>query len=113
MALLATGLARVHRAWASSTALSRSRPGSAPSLTQIEVSVEREWPHTRGDLDAETQAAKLFQEPLPPPARDPGRLGADETEDANRLINPLRGRRREGEVEHVTGVEALFRACAR
>jgi hypothetical protein len=46
--------------------------------------------------DAETQAAKRAREPLPPPTRDPGRQGAEETKDVKRLINPLRGRRRRG-----------------
>ena len=49
------------------------------------------------DLDAEAQAAGRAREPLPPPARDAGRQGAEETNDVKRLISPLRGRRRRGQ----------------
>ena len=48
------------------------------------------------ERDAEAQAAKRAREPLPPPARDPGRQGAGETDDVKRVIGPLRGRRGRG-----------------
>ena len=79
---------------ASSTAPSRSRPSSAPSSRRSKPGFERERPARDEDLDAEAQAAKRAREPLPPPARDPGREGAGEAEDVKRLINPLRGRKR-------------------
>ena len=94
IALLASELGRVHRARGELDRAQQIETELGAELAQIEAALERERPRTGEDLDAEAQAAKRAREPLPPPARDPGRQGAGETEDVKRLINPLRGRKR-------------------
>ena len=96
IALLASELGRVHRARGELDRAQQIETELGAELAQIEAALERERPRTGEDLDAEAQAAKRAREPLPPPARDPGRQGAGETEDVKRLINPLRGRRSKG-----------------
>ena len=98
IALLAAELGRVHRARGELDRAQQIETELGAELAQIEAALERERPRTGEVLDAEAQAAKRAREPLPPPARDPGRQGAGETEDVKRLINPLRGRRRQGAV---------------
>jgi hypothetical protein len=68
-------------------------------LAQIEPMLERERPRGNEVLDEQAQAAKRAREPLPPPARDPGRQGAGEADDVKRLINPLRRPKGRGAVE--------------
>ena len=94
IALLAAELGRVHRARGELERAQQIESELGAELAQIEATLERERPRTDEVLDAEAQAAKRAREPLPPPARDPEREGAGETEDIKRLINPLRGRRR-------------------
>ena len=65
-------------------------------LAQIDAALERERPTSGEDLDAEAQAAKRVREPLPPPARDPERQGAGETDDVKRVLGPLQRRRGRG-----------------
>ena len=96
LALLAAELGRVHRARGELDRAQQIESELGAELAQIEAMLERERPRTDEVLDAEAQAAKRAREPLPPPARDPGREGAGETEDIKRLINPLRGRRPRG-----------------
>ena len=91
IALLAAELGRVHRARGELDRAQQIETELGAELAQIEAALDRERPRTGEDLDAEAQAAKRAREPLPPPARDPGRQGAGETEDVKRLINPLRG----------------------
>ena len=94
LALLATELARVHRARGELDRAQQIESELGAELAQIEAALERERRHIGEDLDAEAQAAKRVREALPPPARDPGGQGAGEAEEVKRLINPLRGRRR-------------------
>jgi hypothetical protein len=96
IALLATELGRVHRARGERDRAQQIETELGAELAQIEPALNRERPRTGGDLDAEAQAAKRAREPLSPPARDPGRQGAEETDDVKRLINPLRPRRGRG-----------------
>ena len=94
IALLATELGRVHRARGELDRAQQIETELGAELAEIDAALERERPQGGEGLDAEAQAAKRAREPLPPPARDLGRQGAEETDDAKRLINPLRGRRR-------------------
>lgn len=97
IALLASELGRVHRARGE---LERARQLEAElggELAQIEAALERDRSHTGEVLDAEAQAARRAREPLPPPARNPGRQGAGEAEDVKRQINPLRRRKPRGQ----------------
>ena len=96
IALLAGELGRVHRA-----------RGELDRAQQIETELGAELAQHRGGAraraaahrrgpDAEAQAAKRAREPLPPPARDPGRQRAGETEDVKRVLGPLQRRRGKG-----------------
>ena len=96
IALLATELGRVHRARGELDRAQQIETELGADLAHIEASLEREQPHTGESLDAEAQAAKRAREPLPPPARDPGRQGAGETEDVKRVLGPLQRRRGRG-----------------
>ena len=91
IALLAAELGRVHRARGELDRAQQIESELGAELAQIEAALERERPRTGEVLDAEAQAAKRAREPLPPPARDPGRQGAGETDDVKRVIGPLRG----------------------
>ena len=97
IALLATELGRVHRARGELDRAQQIETEFGAELMQIEAALDRERPRASEDLDAEAQAAGRAREPLPPPARDAGRQGAEETNDVKRLISPLRGRRRRGQ----------------
>jgi hypothetical protein len=96
IALLAGELGRVHRARGQLERAQQIETELGAELDQIVATLERERPRTGEVLDADAQAAKSAREPLPPPARNPTREGAAETEDIKRLINPLRGRRPRG-----------------
>ncbi len=91
--LLAGELSRAHRGRGELDRAQQIETELGAELAQIDATLERERPRTNEVLDSEAQAAKRAREPLPPPARDPAREGAGETEDIKRLINPLRGRR--------------------
>jgi hypothetical protein len=94
ISLLAGELGRVHRARGELERAQQIETELGGELAQIEAALECDRPHTGEVLDAEAQAVQRVREPLPPPARDPGRQSAGETEDVKRLINPLRGRKR-------------------
>ena len=93
LALLAAELGRVHRARGELDRAQQIESELGAELSEIETALEGERPRAAEVLDAEVQAAKRAREPLPPPARDPGREDAGETEDIKRFINPLRGQR--------------------
>jgi hypothetical protein len=97
IALLATELGRVHRARGELERAQQIEIELGAELGQIEAALDRERPRTAEELDAETQAAKRAREPLPPPAPNPGRRGAGETADIERVLDSLhrlRGRGR-------------------
>jgi hypothetical protein len=93
IALLASELGRVHRARGELDRAQQIESDLGAELSQIQAALDRARPRTGEDFDAEAQAAKRAREPLPPPAWDAGRHGAEETDDVKRLINPLRRRR--------------------
>lgn len=94
IALLASELGRAHRARGELSRAQHIEAELGVELAHIEAALEREQPHTGEVLDPDCQAAKRAREPLPPPARDPGRQGAGETEDVARVLGPLHRRRR-------------------
>jgi len=96
IALLATELGRLHRARGELDRAQEIETELGTELAQIEAALERERPRTGEELDAEAQVARRAREPLPPPARDSGRQGAEDAEDVKWLVNPLRGRRGRG-----------------
>ena len=96
IALLAAELARVHRARGDLDRAQQIEEDLGAELAQIEATLERERRRVDGVLDDQAQTAKRVREPLPPPARDPGREIAGAPDGVKRLINPLRGRRRRG-----------------
>ena len=93
IALLAAELGRVHRARGELDRAQQIETDLGSELAHIQTALERERPWSGEVLDAETEAAQRVREPLPPPARDPGRQGAGEAEDVKRVLGPL-GRRR-------------------
>ena len=96
IALLASELGRVHRARGELDRAQQIETELGAGLAQTEASLEREQPHIGESLDAEAQAANRAREPLPPPAPNPGRQGAGETEDVKRVLGPLQRRRGSG-----------------
>ena len=96
IALLASELGRVHRARGELDRAQQIETELGAELARIEAGLEREQPPTGEVPDAEAQAAKRAREPLPPPARDPGRERAGETDDVKRVLGPLQRRRGKG-----------------
>jgi hypothetical protein len=97
MALLANELGRMHRARGELDRAEQIEREFGAELAQIEAALERDRPGADKDLGAEAQAAKRAREPLPPPARNPGRQGGAEAEEVKRVLGPLQrrpGRRR-------------------
>jgi hypothetical protein len=78
LALLATELARVHRARGELDRAQEIESELGAELAQIQAALERERPHPGEDLDTEAHAAKRALDALPPPgpgSRSPGRGG--------------------------------------
>jgi hypothetical protein len=96
LALLAGELGRVHRVRGELQRAQQIESELAAELTQIHASLERERPRADEVLDVDALAAKRPREPLLPPARDPEREGAGETEDIKRVLGPLQRRRGRG-----------------
>ena len=96
IALLTSELGRVHRARGELDRAQQIETELGAELVHIEASLAYEQPHTGENLDAEMEAAKRAREPLRPPARDPGRQGAGDTEDVKRVLGPLQRRRGRG-----------------
>jgi len=96
ISLLANELGRMHRARGELDRAQQVETNLGAELAEIKPTLERERPRVGADLDAEAQAAQCASKPLPPPARDPGRQGAGETEDVKRVLGPLKRRRGRG-----------------
>jgi hypothetical protein len=96
IALLATELGRVHRARGELDRAQQIETEVRAELAHIEASLERDQPEAGVELGPEAQAAKRAREPLPPPARDAGRHGADDAEHVKRVLGPLQRPQRRG-----------------